>query len=614
MENRDRAVHTLTVEPFGIKAALRGCDALYSVFRNSGIPLRSDCGGRGLCGKCRVVLRGTAKLGEPTPSELRHLSAEELARGYRLACQAVVCSDAVVYVPPESRSELFKVATRGCARNVPRKPIVRRVRVVLHAPELKDVTPDWERLQAELRRKIGSGVDASPSALKRLPSVLRRANWVVDAIVWRDRLVIDISEPRSSEYGFAVDVGTTKLVVHLVDLSSGSPVAEAKAENPQVVIGEDIVTRLTYALREPGGLETLQKLVINAIDNLASSILSEYGIPGEDVLGAVVVGNTVMHHFALGVDVQGLAFSPFVPAVRGVVEVPAEQLGLKHSRYALFPPLIAGYVGSDAVADVIATGLHLEDRPSILVDIGTNTEVVLNTGEEVLACSAPSGPAFEGAHMKYGMKASVGAVERITLEANEVSYSVIGDTKPIGLCGSAYIDFAAEALRAGVLDPRGFFRRDVKDPRLRKGPRGYEYVVVPAEHSGRNSEITISEGDLSELRLAKAAVYSAVMVLLEEAGLKPGDLEKIYLAGSFGYGLRVENAVNIGLLPPVEPSRVVQVGNTAVEGARLMLVSEDALQEAVKLVEGVRYVELTSASSFPRFFKEGLTFPPPWRQ
>lgn len=599
----------LLVEPYSLKVPVLGCGTLYEFFRAAGIPLRSDCGGRGFCGKCRVILRSSGEAGEPTRIELKHLTAEELARGYRLACQVKICGSAVAYLPPESRAGLFKVASRGLSRSVTLKPLARKVRVELTPPGLGDVLADWERLRSGLAARAGLEADLHPNALKRLPGILREAGWVVDAVVWRRRIVIGVEKPSSGEYGLAVDVGSTKIVVHLVDLTSGEPAAEAKAENPQVSRGEDIVSRLAYALREPGGLEELQMMVVGAINNLARTVLAEGGVTEESVLGAVVVGNTAMHHIVLGVDVRGLAFSPYVPAVRGTVEVPAEQLGLKYCRYVLFPPVIAGYVGSDAVADIVATGIHLEQGPSLLVDMGTNTEVVLSTGEGLLACSAPSGPAFEGAHLKYGMKASAGAIEKISLRDGEAKYTVVGGGKPIGLCGSAYIDFVAEALRAGILDERGFFRRDAPRARLRRGQQGYEYVVVPAEESGRDSEITISEGDLSELRLAKAAVYSAVMVLLEEARLSPGDIEKVYICGSFGYGISVENAVAIGLLPPLEPSRVLQAGNTAIEGARLMLISEDALAEAERIAEETRYVELAAAPSFPRFFREGLTFP-----
>ncbi|MEM0376711.1 MAG: ASKHA domain-containing protein [Thermofilum sp.] len=600
---------TVVVEPYGLKLPVKGCRTLYEIFQAAGIPLRSDCGGRGFCGKCRVVLRVEGETSQPTQPEMKHLTAEELARSYRLACQVRVCGSAVAYLPPESRAGLFKVASRGFSRRVPPKPLVRKVRVELHPPGLRDVLADWERLRFSLAKRTGLELDLDPEVLAKLPAVLRDSGWIVDAAIWRGRLVVGVEKPLDGEYGLAVDIGTTKLVVHLVDLSSGEPVAEAKAENPQVLVGEDIVARLSYALRGPEGLRRLQELVVSALNNLASAVLAESGIPEESLLGTVIVGNTVMHHLVLGLDVRGLAFSPYVPVVRGTVEVPAERLGLKHGRRALFPPVIAGYVGSDAVADIIATGIHLEREPSLLIDIGTNTEVVLSTGEELLACSAPSGPAFEGAHMKHGMKASVGAIERISLRDGDVKYTVIGDVRPIGLCGSAYIDFAAEALRAGILDERGFFKRDVPNARLRKGRQGYEYVVVPAGESGRGSEITISEGDLSELRLAKAAVYSAVKVLLEETQLSPSDVEKVYLCGSFGYGINVENAVAVGLLPPLEPSRVFQAGNTAIEGARLILISEDVLAEAEKAAERTRYVELAAAPSFPRFFREGLTFP-----
>ena len=607
---QSEVLHTLVVEPYGLKVAARHGETILSAFRRSGVPIRSECGGRGLCGKCRVALWEGAAVTLPTRQEERLLGGEFLARGYRLACQAAALGDLKVYVPPESRSVLLQVASRGSARAVRLRPLASRVRVELQPPSLRDVLADWERLKQSVEARTGRSVRIDPELLLRLPARLRELGWGVDAVLWRGELVVDVAEPKEGEgYGLAVDIGTSKVVVHLVDLHTGETVAEATAENPQVFVGEDIVARMTYALREQEGLAELKRLVVDAVNNLAAAVTSSGGVSASDVLAAVLVGNTVMHHLALGIDVRGLAASPFVPAVQGTVDVPASLIGLRYGRRALFPPVIAGYVGSDAVADLVATGMHEEREPAMLLDIGTNTEVILNTGEELLACSAPSGPAFEGGHLRFGMKAAAGAVDRVEIRGGGIRYSVIGGTKPLGLCGSAYIDFAAEALRAGILDSRGFFKRDLSDARLRRGEAAYEYVVVPADESASGHDITVSERDLSELRLAKAAVYAAAMVLLEEAGLEPGDLGRVYVAGSFGYGLNVENAIRIGLLPPVDPSAVLQVGNTAVEGARLMLVSEDALREAEKIAGATRYIELTAAESFPRHFRRGLRFP-----
>lgn len=607
---QSEVLHTLVVEPYGLKVAARHGETILSAFRRSGVPIRSECGGRGLCGKCRVALWEGAAVTLPTRQEERLLGREFLARGYRLACQAATLGDLKVYVPPGSRSVLLQVASRGSARAVRLRPLASRVRVELQPPSLRDVLADWERLKQSVEARTGRSVRIDPELLLRLPARLRELKWGVDAVLWRGELVVDVAEPKEGEgYGLAVDIGTSKIVVHLVDLHTGKTVAEATAENPQVFVGEDIIARMTYALREREGLAELKRLVVDAVNNLAAAVTSSRGVSASDVLAAVLVGNTVMHHLALGIDVRGLAASPFVPAVQGTVDVPASLIGLRYGRRALFPPVIAGYVGSDAVADLVATGMHEEREPAMLLDIGTNTEVILNTGEELLACSAPSGPAFEGGHLRFGMKAAVGAVDRVEIGGGGVRYSVIGGTKPLGLCGSAYIDFAAEALRAGLLDSRGFFKRGLSDARLRRGEAGYEYVVVPADESASGHDITVSERDLSELRLAKAAVYAASMVLLEEAGLGPEDLRRVYVAGSFGYGLSVENAIRIGLLPPVDPSVVLQVGNTAVEGARLMLVSENALEEAERIATSTRYVELTAAESFPRHFRRGLRFP-----
>lgn len=604
----------VVVEPYNIRVPAREGERLYDLLKRAGVPFRTECGGRGFCGKCRVVVKA-GELSGLTEAEKRLLGPEGLSAGYRLACQARVYGPTRLLLPPESRVGVLSVAQSGVAkRQVLLSPIVEKRRVTVARPSLENPLPDLDSLALSIGADPSSlGVELG--ALRKLPRALRSGGWSVTVALWRRRRVIGVEEGDTAgeAYGVAVDVGTTKLVVHLVDLVTGRTVGETYSENPQVIYGDDIISRVHAAISNPGTLEDMRSLVTMALDNMTKALAAEAGVDVSRVYAGVVVGNTVMHHIFLGVDVSGLGFSPFVPAFRGPLEAPGRELGLENVGYVYLPPVVAGYVGSDALADVIAVGLHLESRPSLLVDIGTNTEILLNTGEELLACSAPSGPAFEGGHIEHGMKAMTGAVSSVKVRGDDVEYSVIGGAKPIGLTGSALIDAVAGLLESGVLSERGFFDRSREGGRLRKSRRGewYEYVIVPPEESGTGEAITVSEKDIGELRLAKAAIHSGIAVLLEESGLTANSLEKVYIAGSFGYSISVENAVRVGLLPAVDPSLVEQVGNTAVEGAKLMLVSEDAVREAEELSRRIRYVELTVHPLFRKVFTSSLKFTRP---
>ncbi|UNQ73023.1 ASKHA domain-containing protein [Infirmifilum sp. NZ] len=601
----------VVVEPYNIRVEAQEGERLYDTLKRAGIPFRTECGGRGICGRCRVILRG-GSVTPATEAEKRLLGAELLSRGYRLACQTKVSGPVRLLLPPESRPGALSVASSGFARSVKLSPLSKKRRVAVKPPSLENPLPDAD----SLARALGvAGLELDLDALRELPAALRRGSWEVTVTIWRNRRVtrVEPGDASSENLGVAVDVGTTKIVVHLVDLNSGRSIGEVFSENPQLVYGDDIVSRLRAALDRPENLEDMRRLAAGAVDNLVKAALLESAAGRGDVDGAVIVGNTVMHHLLLGIDVTGLSFSPFVPSTSQPIEAPGRLIGLTNVRAAYFPPLIAGYVGSDALADVIAVGLHLEDGPSMLIDIGTNTEILLNTGSELLACSTPSGPAFEGGHIKYGMKAMVGAISSVSIEGDAVHYRVIGDARPMGLAGSAIIDAVASLLDSGLLTERGFFNRSSGSRRIRRAKEGgwYEYVLVDEEESGLGEAITISEKDISEVRLAKAAVMSGVLALLEHAGLEASSLKRLYIAGSFGYSINLRSAVRIGLLPELDESAIKQVGNTAVEGARMMLVSEEAVEEAEQVAKRVKYVELTASPFFKKHFSGSLRFGEP---
>ncbi len=595
----------LVIEPYNIRVSGEAGERVYDVLKRAGVPFRAECGGRGLCGKCRLIIK-SGNVTPPTERETRLLGEDLVKRGYRLACQTRIQGAVRLLVPPETRVGSLSAAYSGWARSAPLSPIVEKRLVEVQRPSLEKPLADADSLLASLN---GERLEFDVEALRELPRALRQGSWKVTLSIWRGSRIIRVEPGDSTQenLGIAVDVGTTKVVVHLVDMNTGRTLGGVFSENPQVVYGDDIISRLRAALDNKEALEDMRRLVVGTVNNLVKTLLVDLGFTSSEVNAGVVVGNTVMHHLFLGIDVSGLSFSPFVPSFTRPLELPGASLGLENIRMVYFPPVVAGYVGSDALADVIAVGLHLEDSPSLLIDIGTNTEIVLNTGKELLACSAPSGPAFEGGHIKYGMKAMTGAIASVSIEGDVVQYSVIGGVKPIGLAGSALIDAVASLLDSGILNERGFFNRG-SSSRVRKSREGewYEYVIVYGEESGTGEDITISEKDISELRLAKAAIASGVRTLLEHAGLDAGSLEKIYVAGSFGYSIRPENAVRIGLLPEVDPSLVRQVGNTAIEGAKLMLLSEEMVAEALKVAKEIKYIELSASPYFRRHFAKSL--------
>lgn len=600
----------LVVEPYNIRVEADRGERVYDVLKRAGIPFRTECGGRGLCGKCRVIVKGGA-VSAVTPTELRLLSQDELEAGYRLACQTFLEGSTALLVPPESRSGGLEVAASGFARSMPFKPLAKKVFLRLRPPSLEAPRSDFE----VLLEGLGYGkLKIEYSALKSLAAKARESNWEVTATIWRGERIVNVEagDTARHNYGAAVDVGTTKIVLHLVDLDRNTTLTKLSIENPQTIYGDDIVSRIHAALQDPRSLSDMQKMTVTAINNLLRAARATAGLEWEHLTSAVVVGNTVMHHVFLGLDVKGLGFSPYIPSVRDSMELPGGLLGLEGVDYVYLPPNIAGYVGGDAVADIIATGIHLLDKPSLLVDIGTNTEIILNTGERLLTCSAPSGPAFEGGHIKHGMKAMVGAIRKVVVSGvDRVEYEVIGGGKPLGIAGSALIDVIAGLLETGVLTPRGFFDKNIASWRISRSSSGdgREFILVRAEESLTGKEITVSEKDVGEIRLAKAAIYSGIAVLLERSGLKPEDLEEVFIAGSFGYNVDVVNAMRIGMIPRLDPSRVRAVGNTAVEGARLMLTSESAVEEAERVAREAEYVELTLAPEFKRIFPRSLMFP-----
>jgi len=405
----------------------------------------------------------------------------------------------------------------------------------------------------------------------------------------------------------AVDLGTTKLAGYLLNLETGETLASVGAMNPQLAYGEDVMARITYALQEPEGAERLRQAAVEGLSQLVRDLCAQAGVPPEHVVEAVVVGNTAMHHLFLGLPTRPLGLAPYVPVESGPLDVRARDVGLPLAPGAMVHllPTVAGFVGADHVAALLATRMEEADRPTLLLDIGTNTEIGLSVGGNLFSCSTASGPAFEGAHIRFGMRAAPGALERVRMIEGRVYWETVEGAPPVGICGSGILDAVAELRGAGFLNGRGGWANSDRPPFL-SGDNGPEFVLVPAEASGLGRAITVSRKDVGEIQLAKAAIAAGWQILLEEAGIRESDLARVLVAGAFGTYIDIGHAVAIGLLPRLPLDRFEQVGNVAGTGARMALLSRAERERAARLARRVRYVELTVHPSFRERFAQAL--------
>jgi len=604
--------------PYGRRLKASKGKTLLDAALDAGVKIQSFCGGRGLCGRCRIVVRsGGENLSPPSEAEKRILSEDELSGGLRLACQAEIVSsgEVLVEVPVESQAYKQRLVAGGLETPVQLKPAVRRLVVEVRRSTLEDAESDVEVLLEALERKIGDRPTVSYEALKRVPYAIREGDWTVTVVLWMDKEIISIEPGRPNEvpYGLAVDVGTTKLAAFLVDLESGKTVATASDMNPQTSYGEDVISRISYIMEGEGNLERLHRTVVDGVNVLLREACKAVGIEPSMVYDMTVVGNTAMHHIFLGISPKYVALSPYPAVVRSPVDVKAKDLGveLNIGAYVHALPVIAGFVGADAVAGILATGIHESDEISMLIDIGTNTEIVLGSKERLAACSCASGPAFEGAHITHGIRAVEGAIERIWIdpETLEPAYKTIGDVKPRGICGSAIVDAVAEMFKTGIIGVNGSFRSEVEAPRVRCDGGTMEFVVAWKEETSTGKDIVVTQSDVREVQLAKAAIYTGTSILMKRMGIEPLEVEKVFIAGAFGNYIDPESAQIIGMYPEIPLDRVQFVGNAAGSGARMALLSTDVRRLAEDVAKRVRYLELGADPDFQKEFLKATHLP-----
>jgi uncharacterized 2Fe-2S/4Fe-4S cluster protein (DUF4445 family) len=613
----ERAVYLIDFEPVGRRIEVQSGLTLLEAAQSAGVELVAICGGSGSCGTCRVRLMH-GELSPLTLVEEAELSQEEIRAGYRMACQSHPLSNVSIDIPPESLTAPQRLQIEGQGIDISLDPVILPVDIQVVPPGLYDLRSDVTRVKTTLGELGYPSTTIEHTILTFLSERLRAQDWS-SRLALRNNEVVGIlplpvdarrntSNCISTLLGFAVDVGTTKLAAYLVDLTNGKTLAKAGAMNPQIGYGEDVVSRIAFANEHADGRGVLQERLVTALNQLVNDLCAEVGASREQVVEAVIVGNTAMHHLFAGLPVRQLGASPFVPVVSESLELRARDIGLTLAPAArvYLPPNIAGYVGADHVAMLLAMDVARTKNTVVALDIGTNTEISLVSEGHHLSCSCASGPAFEGAHIHDGMRAAPGAIERIRITDGVVRIHTIGGLAPIGICGSGILDAIAELLSIGVIDKRGNMLENHPSTRRQNGK--IEFVLSKAESSGHGRDVVVTRADVNTIQLAKGAIRAGVEVLLKEAGKNASDIQEFIVAGAFGTYLDLKSAVRIGMFPDLPINRFHQVGNAAGTGARQLLISAARRQEAERIARHVDYIELTTHPAFTEEFYKALMF------
>jgi uncharacterized 2Fe-2S/4Fe-4S cluster protein (DUF4445 family) len=603
--------------PSGKRGRFAAGTLVLDAARQLGVDIDSVCGGRGICGRCQIVVgegefaklgitSGPQKLNTIRPEETRYDHAKGLKDGHRLGCQARITGDIVIDVPPESQVHRQVVRKRAEARDIIIEPDIHlhyiEVASCDEAGVIKGLEEQWELSELELEISEFEADD----------------NTLTVAICNRKSIIALWPGYHEAIYGIAYDVGSTTIAAHLCDLASGEVKASAGLMNPQIRFGEDLMSRVSYVMMNPGGEKELTRVVRQALNDLAGTVAGEAGITLDDILAVTIVGNPVMHHLVLGLDPTPLGVSPFTLTVDKALDIKASEVGLVLNPGArcYIPPCIAGHVGADTAAVILSEAPYKSDEMILIVDVGTNAEIVLGNKDKLLACSSPTGPAFEGAQITAGQRAAPGAIERVRIdpETLEPRFKVIGcdhwsdeadfDHAITGICGSGIIEVIAEMFLAGIVTADGVIdgRQAAKSPRIIADKRTFSYLLNEGE-----PRVVISQNDVRAIQLAKGALYAGARLLMDRLGIDR--LDRISLAGAFGSHIDVKYAMVLGLIPDCDLAHVSAAGNAAGTGARIALLNRDTRAEIEEVVAQVEKIETATEPAFQQHFIEAMAFP-----
>jgi uncharacterized 2Fe-2S/4Fe-4S cluster protein (DUF4445 family) len=600
--------------PQGIEAEADGRMSILQLAQKIGLPLQSTCGGKKKCGKCKVVVEWTdASLPPPSDQERKHLG-ELLEKGYRLACDTILATDAKIRIPEESLVRRQVILTSHTEYTYPARlrPNVKQYYVEVPAPTIHDVEADRERFLTALHDTFGlRHLHMNIDVIQALPGLLRSGKGGLVALIRDEKEIIGLQkELDQGLYGIAFDVGTTTVVGYLMDLLSGDDLSVVSTMNPQIPYGDDVISRISYCQQEPDGLQKLSSHMVRCLNGLILEASSQAGINSNQIVEMTVVGNTAMHHLFLGLNTRYLARAPYTPVLTRAQDEKAQALGIEigPSAYVHLLPLKAGFVGSDAIACIMATGIHRKKATNLLIDLGTNGEIVLGNKEQLVCCSTAAGPAFEGGHIRWGMRAAAGAIESVRIDPAtfDVTLNTIGDERPLGICGSGIISAVAEMIRAGIVLEKGNFNENIQSSRLRRGKEGWEFVLAWATESAADQDIVVTRKDVSEMQMAKAAIFAGATLLTEMFGGE--SIRNIFLAGAGGNYVDPMDACTIDLFPGCTTAKVIGVGNAAGHGSCLALLDKFKRKEAQRIATKAHYVELAATARFKELFVSSMFF------
>lgn len=600
------------------KVEISSEESLMAAAQKAGLSVNAVCGGIGKCGKC-VMYHKSGRIRFDADRFKEFFTREEREAGAILSCETFPVDDCQILVPERTLIQSQQILVHVIGQETEFNPAVKKYYVSVSPPTLANPTSDLYRLLNSISAAGGPEsrqVYVPLKHLRTIPSVLRESGWKVTATIARmpamyRMIAIEKGDTSSRLYGAAVDLGTTTVVAFLRDLTTGEVLGTGSAYNRQISCGEDILSRVNYSRRK--GLVRLQELAVESINTAITTAANAAGIDLDDISEVVVAGNTIMSHMLLAIDPSYMIEEPYVPVVRRSLTTSASMIGLsiKPDGGIFIFPAVSDFIGGDIVADILASGMYKRPEISLLIDIGTNFEVVLGNDEWMFACAGAAGPALEGGEVLFGMRANPGAIEKVSIdpETLAVAYHTINDKKPVGICGSGLIDILAELLRACVIDRTGRINTDISHPRVRRGEYFPEFLIVSREESGIGKDIVITENDIKNLIMSKASTLAACIVLMNQAGITREDITSLYFAGGFGNYLNKDNAITIGLIPEVAVDRIINLGNGAAEGSNIALVNRKMRKEVDAIVSRIGYIELNAEPSFMDEYTRGTFLP-----
>jgi len=621
----------ITFKPYDLTVEVPDGENLLRAAVQAGVHINASCGGEGVCGKCRILLES----GELESTRSGLLSDEEWDLGYRQACQSWILSDLVVRIPPESLLDRKTLTRRRGGIGLKPSPIdlaamkseglynpaFQKRFVQLPPASLEDNACDLTRLENGLERQHGlENLAHDFFMLRKLSRVIRQENFQVTATLdfaqrrSRNPRVVNLEpgDTRERHYALAVDIGTTTVWVQLLDLARGVILGNGADYNAQMSYGDDVITRIVFSQKELG-LQKLQRSVVATINQVMHRLLKKHKLDPSEISHLTVAANTTMTHLFYSIDPKFIRLTPYTPAACHLPPVRARDLGLELPDHVFIYCVssVSSYVGGDIVAGVLASGIYKDPKLTLYIDIGTNGEIVIGN-QHWLACAACSaGPAFEGGGIKFGMRATAGAVEEVSINPQTLEPMIltIDMVKPKGICGSGLINLMAALMEAGVIAPNGKFRDDLNTPRIRQGDSGWEYVLAPAPDTQSGEDIVLSEADIDNLMRAKGAMFAGYLTLLENVGLRLQDLEQVILAGAFGQFINIDNAIAIGLLPDLDREKYLFVGNGSLQGATLLAFSRDLLEEERRVADMMTSFELSETPGYMNQYIAALFLP-----